>query len=146
LRHARQHHVPVAPMNLNQVTLPSTDLERSVAFYRALGFNLIVSDLPRYARFECPVGGSTFSLDLASSGPKGPAAVVYFECADVDRAFTELTARGVTFEAPPADQAWLWREAYLRDPDGNLLCLYHAGDNRRNPPWRVRSGERAGAA
>jgi hypothetical protein len=25
----------------------------------------------------------------------------------------------------------------LRDPDGNILCLYHAGDNRRNPPWRL---------
>jgi catechol 2,3-dioxygenase-like lactoylglutathione lyase family enzyme len=132
-------------MNLNQVTMPSTNLERSVAFYRGLGFRLIVSDPPRYARFECPVGGGTFSLDLASSGPKGPATVVYFECVDVDRVFTELSARGVVFETPPADQPWLWREAYLRDPDGNPLCLYHAGENRRNPPWRVHPGESTGA-
>jgi catechol 2,3-dioxygenase-like lactoylglutathione lyase family enzyme len=22
-------------------------------------------------------------------------------------------------------------------PDGHHLCLFHAGDNRRHPPWRV---------
>jgi hydroxymethylpyrimidine/phosphomethylpyrimidine kinase len=35
------------------------------------------------------------------------------------------------------DQRWLWREAYLRDPAGNVLCIYHAGTNRRFPPWRI---------
>ena len=30
--------------------------------------------------------------------------------------------------------------AYLRDPDGNRLCLYFAGENRVNPPWRVLAG------
>ena len=122
-------------MNLNQVTLPATDLERSVAFYCALGFNLIVSELPRYARFECPVGGSTFSLDHVADAPQGAAVVVY----------SELTARGIEFEGPPTEQPWLWREAYLYDPDRNLLCLYHAGENRRNPPWRIRSGAQTGA-
>ena len=45
-------------VDLNQVTLPSTDVARSAAFYRALGFTQIVSKLPSYARFECPSGGS----------------------------------------------------------------------------------------
>ena len=132
-------------MNLNQVTLPSTNVERSVAFYRALGFNLIVGNFPRYARFECPVGGGTFSLDHVETPPKGAAVVVYFECVNVDATYSELQARGITFESPPTDQPWLWREAYLRDPDGNLLCLYYAGDNRRNPPWRLRTEASAGA-
>ena len=26
----------------------------------------------------------------------------------------------------------------LRDPAGNLIALYHAGENRLNPPWRVK--------
>jgi hydroxymethylpyrimidine/phosphomethylpyrimidine kinase len=34
-------------------------------------------------------------------------------------------------------QSWLWREAWLRDPAGNAVCLYHAGANRRFPPWRL---------
>jgi catechol 2,3-dioxygenase-like lactoylglutathione lyase family enzyme len=123
-------------MNLNQVTLPSTDIARSCVFYRALGFTQIVSHLPSYARFECPAGGATFSLHRVESVPDS-GVIVYFECDDLDATFRELTARGFVFDSAPTDQTWLWRESYLRDPDGNVLCLYHAGENRRYPPWRI---------
>jgi len=124
-------------MDLNQVTLPSTDVARSAAFYRALGFTQIVSNLPSYVRFECSVGGATFSLHQVSSVPENSGVVVYFECVDLDATFRQLQDRGFIFQAPPTDQPWLWREAYLRDPDGNLICLYRAGEARRNPPWRL---------
>jgi catechol 2,3-dioxygenase-like lactoylglutathione lyase family enzyme len=123
-------------MNLNQVTLPSRDVERSAAFYRLLGFRQIVAALPRYARFECPEGGSTFSLHETSE-PGGSELIVYFECDDVDGEYERLRSLGIAFDSPPTDQRWLWREAYLRDPDGNVLCFYHAGINRRYPPWRL---------
>ena len=38
---------------------------------------------------------------------------------------------------PPIDQDWLWREARLADPSGNIICIYRAGENRRFPPWRI---------
>jgi hydroxymethylpyrimidine/phosphomethylpyrimidine kinase len=25
----------------------------------------------------------------------------------------------------------------LKDPAGNVVCIYHAGQNRRYPPWRI---------
>ena len=124
-------------MNLNQVTVPCRDLATSVAFYRRLGLRLIVHDPPRYARFECPAGGSTFSLHLTDDAGSGSAPVVYFELEDLDGRIRELEAAGLVFESAPRDQPWLWREAYLRDPAGNLLCLYHAGRNRLFPPWRL---------
>jgi len=33
----------------------------------------------------------------------------------------------------------LWREAYLKDPDGNIICLFSAGQNRktRRGGWRT---------
>ena len=34
-------------------------------------------------------------------------------------------------------QKGLWREARLRDPSGNPICLFAAGANRLNPPWRI---------
>ena len=123
-------------MNLNQVTLPSTDVARGVAFYRNLGFRQIVANLPDYARFECPVGGATFSLHRVAHVPES-GVIVYFECDDVDRMVARLRRAGVTFVAEPRDQTWLWREAHLRDPDGNTLCLFRAGTNRRYPPWRL---------
>ena len=132
-------------MNLNQVTLPSTDVERSAAFYRRLGFREIVRSLPSYARFECPVGESTFSLHQVATVPGDTGVILYFECDDLDGTFKELTARGFSFDSPPTDQRWLWREAYLRDPDGNVICLFSAGENRRYPPWRIPERGDAGA-
>lgn len=123
-------------MDLNQVTLPATDVGRSVTFYKALGFTQIVANLPTYARFECQ-GGATFSLHHVEAVVADCGVVVYFECADLDDTYQGLVARGIQFDAAPVDQTWLWREAYLRDPDGNVLCLYQAGKNRRYPPWRL---------
>lgn len=125
-------------MNLNQVTLPAQDLGAAVAFYRTLGFRLIVDALPRYVRFECPDGESTLSLEHVAELGSGPGAVVYLECDDLDGTVERLRSDGIRFDSPPADQPWLWREARLRDPAGNALCLFRAGRNRRDPPWRVR--------
>ena len=66
-------------MNLNQVTLPTTNVERCAEFYRRLGFTQIVSNLPRYARFECRDGGATFSLHHVESC-KPSETIIYFEC------------------------------------------------------------------
>lgn len=123
-------------MRLNQVTVAATDIEASIAFYRTLGLKLIVQ-APHYARFELPAGDSTFSLHLADAGPGAHAPTIYFECEDLDGEVARLKKAGLAFDADPVDQRWLWREAYLRDPAGNVICLYHAGENRTHPPWRV---------
>ncbi len=121
-------------MKLNQVTVPATDLARSIEFYETLGFKLIVK-ADHYARFEIEDGQSTFSLHLGEAAGNGPS--LYFECIALDARVAELKAKGIVFENDPVDQSWLWREAWLRDPAGNRLCLYFAGKNRRFPPWRI---------
>lgn len=123
-------------MRLNQVTVAATDLAASIAFYEKLGLILIVRS-DHYARFELPEGGATFSLELADGEiPRAHAPVIYFEC-DVDTEHARLADAGLAFETAPEDMSWLWRQAYLRDPAGNRLCLYRAGKNRRFPPWRL---------
>lgn len=124
-------------MNLNQITLPSIDLEQAVAFYKKLGLHLIVDALPRYVRFECPNGDATLSLHLVNELPTGSGIVVYFESENLDERVTALQQQGIVFKSTPKDQSWLWREASLVDPDGNNIILYHAGKNRKNPPWRI---------
>ena len=121
-------------MRLNQVTLPAKDLARTIAFYEALGFLLIVQN-NHYARFENPFDRSTLSLELRGDG--GDGAHVYFECEDLDARVAALKAKGIAFDSGPEDKSWLWREAWLRDPAGNRLCLYWAGENRLFPPWRI---------
>lgn len=125
-------------MNLNQITIPSTDLARSVNFYQKLGLKLIVNALPDYARLECPVGEATFSIHRESPSPEGYGAIIYFECEDVDAEVKRLKAVGLSFDSGPRDEPWLWREARLKDPDQNRLVLFNAGPNRKNPPWRVK--------
>jgi catechol 2,3-dioxygenase-like lactoylglutathione lyase family enzyme len=124
-------------VNLNQVTLPVTDFDRTVAFYRDMGFTLIVHSPPRYARFECPEGDATFSLHSVENAASNSSVVVYFECADLDARVEHLVSLGIVFTQLPTDEPWLWREARLLDPSGNVICLFHAGENRKNPPWRV---------
>jgi predicted enzyme related to lactoylglutathione lyase len=126
-------------VDLNQVTLPSTNVERAIRFYMSLGLVLVVENLPEYARFEFPFGNSTLSLHYVEQIRQPTGVVVYFECEDLDARVAALMQQGVAFDTGPSDQTWLWREAHLRDPDGNVLCLYRAGVNRRNPPWRVNS-------
>jgi catechol 2,3-dioxygenase-like lactoylglutathione lyase family enzyme len=126
-------------MNLNQVTVEVTDIDRSRAFYERLGLILIVSS-GHYARFVCPAPSqespATFSIHLSDAArPNGTG--VYFECDGLDDRVAALKAAGVVFDSGPEDQRWLWREAWLRDPDGNRLCLYFAGEARIDPPWRV---------
>lgn len=132
-------------MNLNQITLPAADIARSVDFYRRMGFRQIV-DSPDYARFECPAGEATFSLHRTAGHAAGPAVdnyadnhvVVYFETPEVDAEVRRLQAAGFEFTQLPRDERWLWREARLIDPSGNVLCLFWAGENRKNPPWRLK--------
>jgi predicted enzyme related to lactoylglutathione lyase len=123
-------------MNLNQVTLPAVDLDRAVDFYRRMGFKQIVGS-PHYARFECPQGDSTFSLHRVPQMAAESHVVVYFETADVDAEVRRLQVAGFEFTQPPRDEPWLWREARLKDPGGNELCLFHAGEIRKNPPWKL---------
>jgi catechol 2,3-dioxygenase-like lactoylglutathione lyase family enzyme len=124
-------------VNLNQVTVPSLDLEKSIPFYEALGLKLIVKSLPHYARFECPDGHSTFSLHQTDRLPEGDGIYVYFECENLDQKVKELKSKGILFDLEPIDQRWLWREARLKDLDGHQLILFYGGENRLNPPWRI---------
>lgn len=122
-------------MRLNQVTVTVADIESATRFYRALGLKLIVKS-PHYARFECPRGESTFSIHQGQVSV-APSTVVYFENEQLDAVVKNLKSAGIAFDSEPADQPWLWREARLHDPSGNPICLFHAGENRLNPPWRL---------
>jgi catechol 2,3-dioxygenase-like lactoylglutathione lyase family enzyme len=124
-------------VRLNQVTVPARDIPESRQFYLGLGLKLIVSS-PHYARFECPDGEATFSIHLSSDLSHGAQIVVYFECTDLDQEVQRLKAAGYSFELEPTNQPWLWREARLRDPANNEVCLYWAGENRKHPPWRLK--------
>jgi hydroxymethylpyrimidine/phosphomethylpyrimidine kinase len=121
---------------LNQVTVTGSDYDRSVEFYTKLGLRQIVANPPDYARFET-AGGATFSVQIDPDEKILATTAVYFECDDLDERVEQLARNGIPFEHGPRNQPWMWREARLRDPDGNIIFFYHAGEARRFPPWRM---------
>lgn len=125
-------------MRLNHVTLPVSNVEASAGFYRRLGLTQIVASYPDYARFLSPEGDVTLSVHRSEQ--TAAQASVHFEVEDVDAAVAELEQAGFAFEWGPVDQPYLWREAVLLDPDGNRIFIYHAGEMRLDPPWRLGAG------
>jgi hydroxymethylpyrimidine/phosphomethylpyrimidine kinase len=123
---------------LNQVTVTGTNYRKSVEFYRTLGLKQIV-DSPEngYARFET-AGGVTLSVQIDPEETISATTAVYLECDDLDERVEQLARSGLSFEHGPRNQPWMWREARLRDPSGNIVFLYKAGEARRFPPWRVK--------
>ena len=122
---------------LNQVTVTGSKYNRSVEFYRRLGLRQIV-DSPDtgYARFET-AGGVTLSVQIDPEENISATTAIYLECDDLDERVEQLARAGIPFEHGPRNQPWMWREARLRDPDGNIIFLYKAGEARRFPPWRM---------
>ena len=126
-------------MNLNQVTVPSFNITKSIDFYTKLGLTLIVHSTDNYARFICPDGHSTFSIQKSDNKKFKSEIKIYFEIENLDKKVKQLIANGIEIDVLPTEKPWLWREAYLKDPSGNQIILYFAGENRINPPWKIKS-------
>jgi glyoxalase/bleomycin resistance protein/dioxygenase superfamily protein len=75
---------------------------------------------------------------LPTAVHRSPSVItVVWNPLDLDERVRALELAGLSFVSGPRDERWLWGEARLRDPDGNAICLYRAGTNRRFPPWRL---------
>jgi catechol 2,3-dioxygenase-like lactoylglutathione lyase family enzyme len=124
-------------MNLNQITVPVIDVEKSIVFYETLGLRLIVKALPHYARFVCPEGDATFSLHQVQALKNEEGIWIYFEVQNLDDYIKSLIEKNIKIDELPNDKPWLWRESRLKDPDNNQIIIYFAGINRTHPPWRI---------
>jgi catechol 2,3-dioxygenase-like lactoylglutathione lyase family enzyme len=126
-------------MRLSHATLFVSDLARSRAFYLRLGFTLVV-DEAHYCRFI--VGGdTTLSIEKRENVKAGGAdfGIEFESAAALDGEITRLAAAGVEIAETPVGRSWLWRDARVVDPDGHELLYFFAGQNKLDPPWRVKS-------
>jgi methylmalonyl-CoA/ethylmalonyl-CoA epimerase len=114
---------------IGQIAMPVKDLARAVAFYRdRLDMRFLFQAPPALAFFDCD--GVRLMLDV----PEDQAfarhgSVLYFKVADIDAAYKDLTAAGVTFRGEPHVIAKLpdhelWM-AFFDDTEGNTLALMH---------------------
>lgn len=130
-------HVPAISPKLNAVGIVSSDLARTIGFYRRLGCP-IVDPSPGEGHVESTIGGIRLMFDTEEeirsfqpdwSGTGSGRVALAAECgspADVDRLHDELSGLGSGSHLAPFDAPWGQRYATVLDPDGVLVDLYAA--------------------
>ncbi len=109
-----------------------TDVRKTMKFYKALGFTFKKSK-PTHATGYI----NWFWIDFLQSNKetkpkfkkeanaknKGAGQYLYLSVEDVDKAYTDLKAKGLK---PSEPQDWPWgnREFVIRDPDGYKLVVF----------------------
>jgi predicted enzyme related to lactoylglutathione lyase len=109
-----------------------SDQDKAFDFYvNNLGFEKradeAMGDGMRWIEVAPPGAVTRIVLSLATqewgADRLGQFTGIVFEPDDIDVTFRELTARGVEFNEPPADQPWGGRQALFKDQDGNIFVL-----------------------
>jgi len=133
---------------LGQYCINVTDLERSTAFYTALGLTCTSrTEIPQAyeAIVEHPGGGSKLQL-AEQKEPADPFDLgtafwkLYVNTYDIGASFDKARAAGATVESPPERlERWPVTVAFVRDPDGYLVELVERhpwpDDAPAGAPW-----------
>lgn len=122
-------------VEMTHIWLLVEEMPRALRFYRdTLGID-VLHDLGEFVELQA---SPHFQLSLFTRtamqqgepaiaiGPVGGQhATLAFECEALDTYCEHLRAHGVVFVSDETNHPeWGLRTAFLRDPDGNLLCLY----------------------
>lgn len=108
--------------SLSAITLITGDMTASVAFYRALGFEVLYGG--EEAAFTSFAAGSGYLNVIASTKGRPDfwgRAIFYVE--DVDAMHARAVAAGYTPQAAPRDAEWGERYFHINDPDGHELSF-----------------------
>jgi catechol 2,3-dioxygenase-like lactoylglutathione lyase family enzyme len=111
------------------VIIPSTDQDRSVEFYEALGFekrtDIAFGDAYRWVEVYPPNGTTGIALAPPRAGdPTGVQTGISLTTDDIDATHAQLQSSGVDVDAEVARMGepvppMFW----FRDPDGNTLLI-----------------------
>jgi catechol 2,3-dioxygenase-like lactoylglutathione lyase family enzyme len=126
---------------LHLTAVPTTDVERAIAFYEAIGFekraDAPFGDGERWVELNPPEGTAGIALAPATPQTAGVQTGIILAADDVDAAHAELRAAGLDVDPavarPGTDDTIMIGTAtivgptpamfYLRDPDGNALLV-----------------------
>jgi uncharacterized glyoxalase superfamily protein PhnB len=120
---------------LNAIGIVSSDLAKSIEFYRLLGVDFpegeghIEATLPSGVRFMLDSEEVVRSFRPDWTREIGNQLALAFECAspaEVDEVYARMEAAGFQAEKEPWDAFWGQRYAQLRDPDGVPIDLFAA--------------------
>ena len=120
---------------LNAIGIVTSDMERSIRFYRLLGLDLpetpgeghVDTLLPNGVRLMLDTEDVIRSFRPEWTRETGNQVALALECAspaEVDETYRRAVDAGFEGEKEPWDAFWGQRYAQLRDPDGIPVDLY----------------------
>ena len=119
---------------LNAIGIVSSDVGRSIAFYRLLGVDFpeegeghIEATLPSGTRFMLDEESVVKSFRPDWTRETGNQLALAFECSspvEVDELWSRAKDAGFEADKEPWDAFWGQRYAQLRDPDGVPVDLF----------------------
>ncbi len=111
------------------VSIPVRDQNRALDFYtEKLGFTIITDqrfdEKQRWIELRIPKAETRVVLFTAEGQEDriGSFSGLSFACADVEKTYQELRARGVEFDSPPKKQSW-GTFTLFKDSEGNQFVL-----------------------
>jgi catechol 2,3-dioxygenase-like lactoylglutathione lyase family enzyme len=122
---------------LNAIGIVTSDMGRSIRFYRLLGVDVpetpeeghVDTSLPNGVRFMLDTEDVVRSFRPDWTRETGNQLALAFECAspsEVDEVYRRAVDAGFHAEKEPWDAFWGQRYAQLQDPDGVGVDLYAA--------------------
>jgi len=114
----------VSVESISAVTLATGDMQRAVAFYDALGFEVAAGG-PDASFTTYRVGDGWLNLQLDAAHAPVPTiwGRVIFYVDDVDAMHAQVLAAGYEPDGEPSDAPWSERYFHVRDPDGHELSF-----------------------
>lgn len=130
-------------MASTSVFLNVKDFDRSLKFYKSLGFKVVGSmkdDAGKLTYADLVMDGAELGLGAIASNddkgfqdwvstPLGAGVMIYFTVSGVDKLFARAKKAGATVEVEPMDRPY-GRIAMINDPDGYVLSLHQDAPKR----------------
>ena len=118
---------------VRKVVVPVDDQEVAMRFWTdTMGFELVTDQTygtERWVEVTPPDHGIVMVLSPRQGAPRHdpgndrlPHSDLFFTCLDIEKTHAELSARGVGFPVPPAQQHFGWW-ALFEDPEGTRYAL-----------------------
>lgn len=113
-------------MRIELIMVPVTDVDRAIAFYSSLGWNVdhdqVVDESTRFVQITPPGSACSIALGhgIADTEP-GSLRGIQLVIRDADAALAMLREKGV--DADGVDEQPWGRFVTFRDPDGNTYTL-----------------------
>ena len=103
------------------ISLPVTDLDRSVIFYRdVLGLKILLME-DGWAEFD--LDGQRLALHREIINEPSHGATIYFKANSIEEEIESLKQKGVSFKGKLKIYSY-GKLICFADPDGNMLGLY----------------------